>query len=467
MPKTIFGTTEKSNFILNMRPETVQKWIHGVLLCCVIVPQLGAMAITLSNTTTVWLSSFLYATGFTGILFYLIVMLRADLKFFENPAYTIISVIALLSVVSYYGILIRGGGDEYLKTALFGTQGRYEGLLSLLAYFGIFLVATCVSRKKTIKSVFDILICAGILQAVYAVLQHIPGLGFPSDFNDLPFTRLQNVMLSSGLADSPIFYGSFVTLVSGVAVMGAIFDKSIIRARVYGLAAVLFLLTGLFTSSIVPIIGIGAALAGTVVIVALNRAKGVELSFKGGLLITPELRFAVLFGTLLGVFTLVYLFQGIYIRDKAIALSDAFFRLWIIGNPSPVNPLSLYQIAWTLSMDMALALPLTGVGPDCFAFVQFHAIDSIDKSYNEYLFIAATRGIPSLLAYLALIWVALRKGIGRMGDFFRDSENWFAPALFIAVAAYLLQSFWSVSAITVAPFFWLLLGFMCAKRIED
>ena len=47
MPKTIFGTTEKSNFILNMKPETLQKWIHGVLACCIIIPLIGAAVLSL------------------------------------------------------------------------------------------------------------------------------------------------------------------------------------------------------------------------------------------------------------------------------------------------------------------------------------------------------------------------------------------------------------------------------------
>jgi putative inorganic carbon (HCO3(-)) transporter len=253
--------------------------------------------------------------------------------------------------------------------------------------------------------------------------------------------------------------------------MGAIYDKNIIRARVYGVAAVLFLLTGLFTSSLVPIIGTGAVFAAAAVIVAANRLKGGETAFKGGLYTTPELRYAVLAGSLLGVFALVYLTQGIFIRDRAIAFSDAFYRLYIIGNPNPENEQPLYEIAWVRSLEFIKLHPLTGVGPDCFSYVQMSdrklIINSIDKSYNEYFFIAVTRGIPSLLAYLALLYYALRKGCADMKNFFKSGENWFIPAIFTAVAAYLIAGLWSASAITVAPFFWLLLGFMCAKQIKE
>ncbi|MBQ8079705.1 MAG: hypothetical protein IJ236_07110, partial [Oscillospiraceae bacterium] len=37
MPKTIFGTTEKSNFILNMKTETYHKWNLWILLSFLIL----------------------------------------------------------------------------------------------------------------------------------------------------------------------------------------------------------------------------------------------------------------------------------------------------------------------------------------------------------------------------------------------------------------------------------------------
>jgi hypothetical protein len=471
MPKTIFGTTEKSNFILNMKPQTVQKWICGVLVCCVLVLHAGGMLASVFAVATIWYVALLYAAGFTGILFFLIVLLRKDLSFIHNPSYIIVAVIALLSVVSYYGVVFRGG---YVNTALIGlqfdTRGRYEGLLSLLAYYGVFLAATCVLKKRTVKVTLDVLVGAGALQSLCAILQHIPGLGFPTEFADLPSARLQNVMLSYGFTENPIFYGSFVTLTGGVALLGAVYDKNVVRARLYAAAAVLSLLTGLFTSSVVPIIGLGAALTAVTVIVAVNRIKGSETVFKGGLYKSPELRYAVLTGLLLGVFAVVYLAQGIYIRDKAIAYSDAFYRLLIVGgSPEPLNTQPLYEIAWVRSLEYIKQYPLTGVGPDCFALVQSadgSSVNSIDKSYNDYFYIAVTRGLPSLAAYLVLIYYAIKKSAKDMKYFLANSENWFIPAAFTAVTAYLFAGLWSAGSVTVSPFFWLLLGFICAKRIE-
>ena len=114
--------------------------------------------------------------------------------------------------------------------------------------------------------------------------------------------------------------------------------------------------------------------------------------------------------------------------------------------------------------------PLLGVGPDMFAKTQATeelAIDSIDRSYNEYLYIAATRGIPSLVVYLALLGATIYRLVKDLKKFTSDREKWFRPALLTAVAAYSIQAFFSVSAVTVAQFFWLLLGISWSKFTDE
>ena len=167
------------------------------------------------------------------------------------------------------------------------------------------------------------------------------------------------------------------------------------------------------------------------------------------------------------IFGIVFATQGIYLRDKAIAYSDAFNRLYIVGSPSPVNEESLWEIGADRSFTMIKDSPILGVGPDLMAKYQIMredlSTDSIDRSYNEYFYIAATRGIPALVVYivlLALSFIRLFKGIK---EFYGDPDAWYRAAIAAAVTAYSVQAFFSASAVTVAPFFWLLLGMAWAK----
>lgn len=475
MPKTIFGTTEKSNFILNMNKSTVRKWVTGILCACVIVPLIGGIFITAVPGTSALLGAFLYATGFSCILFYIVLLLRKDISIKDYPCAYLIFALAALAFASYYRVVLSGGGQEMINTALLGELGRYEGLLALIAYFGIFLLAAAILKRSSVKIIFDILVGAGIVQGFVAVLQHIPG-NFPSDFRNLPALLLiKDVHLSSGLSDSPIFYGSFLTLVTAVAAAGAMYEKNIVRARVYGVSAVFFFLTGLFTSSVVPLIGIGTAYI-VLIAIEFTAGKGGNRSengsgFEEGVLKSPRKRLAALLIGTAAVLGIVTAFQGIWLRDKAIAYTDSFYRLYITTGPSPVHYDSLWKIGAERSVMMIKDHPILGVGPDLMAKSQMISeelmVDSIDRSYNEYLYIAATRGIPALAAYLALLAASFVRLFRDMREFASDREKWFRSALLAAVTAYSVQAFFSASAVTVAPFFWLLLGISWSKFTED
>lgn len=467
MPKTIFGTTEKSNFILNMNKTTVEKWINGLLYGCIVILFIGGAVITAVEKANAFMGSFLYAAGFSCILFYIVLLLRKDIKLKNSPAAFLAIAMALLAFASYYRVVLTESSQEYINTALLGETGRYEGLLSIIAYFGIFLLATCAPSRETVKKIFFILVCSGIMQAVIAVMQHIPW-DFPSDFRKLPaILLLKNVNLSSGLSDSPIFYGTFLTIVSGIAIAGAVWEEDPKIARIYGAAAMLFFLTGLFTSSVIPLIGIGADVAVVLVIEIFNK-NGKK--YRSGLLNSSKKRICAVILGLAAIFGIVFAAQGIYLRDKAIAYSDAFNRLYIVGSPSPVNEKSLWEIGRERSVTMIKDSPILGIGEDLMAKKQLESeelmIDSIDRSYNEYLYTAATRGVPASAVYILLIGMVIYRLIRSIKRFYANGEKWYIPALLAAVLAYSVQAWFGASAVTVAPYFWLLLGVSLSETVR-
>jgi O-antigen ligase len=332
-----------------------------------------------------------------------------------------------------------------IYTPLVGEYGRYEGFLSIIAYAGIFLVGMCISEKKTVNRILNAIIAVGVFEAFWGILQHIPGLGFPNMYKDLPTYAYDNVYLASGTTDSPIFFGSFLTLAGGVAMLSAVFAENKTRRNICAGAAVLMFLTGLFTSSITPIIGFAA-----IIVLGFVFTFAVYKKTKNK---KPLIIMAVITAILACVFVIVYFTQGLWIRDTYIARFDDFYRKSIVGATTDGSN-DIYRTAWGESLSMIRQFPIFGVGPDCFAaFINF-ATKSFDKSYNEYLYIAATRGVPALLGYIALIVLFVVK----MKQKVSKSEDKTEIIIFTAAAAYLIQAFVGVSAITVAPIFWLLLG---------
>jgi O-antigen ligase len=325
---------------------------------------------------------------------------------------------------------------------------------------------------------------AGAVEAIFAILQHIPRLGFPNAYKDLPTLAYDNVYLSSGLTDSPIFYGAFVTLIFGICAGAAIFlpgydlsgggvaaggkrarggaatsgakrggklgGKSRIytnglffeggryfpdKRRLFFLAvALVSFTTGLFTSSITPVIGCAAA----VVVMFICAVYYGESRYVKSVL--------QILAVMAVIFLVVLAFQGLWFRDTYIARFDGFFRKMIVG--STVNDSrNLYTSAWSASLAAIKAHPLFGVGPDGFAAWQNFTPMTYDKSYNEYLFVAVTRGIPSALIFIAFIVYSARRLI-------KDFKNPFSVVCLIALVAYAVQAFFNASAVTVAPLFW-------------
>lgn len=465
-PKTIFGTTSRSNFILNMKQETLQNWIAALLAACVIVPQITGFLVYGVNASPAFMSAGLYFTGFSCILFFLIAMIKGSLSFKKDKILWLIVFMAGWAFASYYSVVLRPNVvSEVVNTALAGEIGRYEGLLSLLGYFGIFCLAACVTRTKTIRIIMDTIIAVGVVQSLFAVFQHIPKLRFMPNFADLPTVALKDVMLSQGLSENPIVFGTFLTIVFAAALTGAVYEKNILRARIYGAASLLFWLVGFFTSSIVPIIGMSAVF----IIVSIIIFASKPTAFENGILKSSVYRYAAAAVGMAVIFALIWIFQGIYIRDKAIAYYDAFFRLFIVTNYSYVNEQSLYGIGLEKSLYFIKEHTLFGIGPDLMAKYQMAnetlSLCSIDRSYNEIVYVAATRGIPAAAAFAVFLAASLKSSFGKFKASIKGGE-WQDTAMFVAITAYIIQSFFSFSSILCAPIFWILCGF-AFRKITD
>lgn len=98
--------------------------------------------------------------------------------------------------------------------------------------------------------------------------------------------------------------------------------------------------------------------------------------------------------------------------------------------------------------------PILGSGPDTLGitFMNEFKISNIDKAHNEYLQIAATLGIPSLLVYLAFIFALAIKSLKAI------KNNIMIVPLFCCIMGYLVQACFNISVVSVAPIFWALLG---------
>ena len=83
-----------------------------------------------------------------------------------------------------------------------------------------------------------------------------------------------------------------------------------------------------------------------------------------------------------------------------------------------------------------------------------------DKAHNEYLQILVTQGIFALTSWLFIYGYAVCKGTKNC---FRNKEIYSV----LPVIGYLVQAFFNISVIEVAPMFYIALGLCCAKEKEE
>ncbi len=128
--------------------------------------------------------------------------------------------------------------------------------------------------------------------------------------------------------------------------------------------------------------------------------------------------------------------------------------------------IEILNISWSAFKDN----PFIGWGPDTLKYrldlqysenhqeyINKHGV-YIDKSHNEFLEYAVSNGIFNLISYVLLIGVIIYKLI-------KNIRSNLSKILLLTLVGYLIQAFFNISVIMVAPIFWIFLGF-CVKEKE-
>ena len=140
------------------------------------------------------------------------------------------------------------------------------------------------------------------------------------------------------------------------------------------------------------------------------------------------------------------------------------------------NTKDVYLYLNQKSMDIASRYPLTGTGPDQLVYPQLYTFGilneeaemtdviiqnrgTFDRVYNEYIYTAATRGYPSLIAMLAVIIPALYISFKAM----KKRRSGESTAVFMLTLCGALIFFVSCGNINYSPVYWAVAGLACAS----
>lgn len=462
MAKQLFNSSEKSNFIVNMTEEKYSKLASWGLVLTVLLTSLSA-AIPLATGEMVYV---LTSVGMTlGGVFCMVLALIGAMKKYISKA-------VLFPVCAVgFGLLwaVISMLDSYdMNVALNGFPGRNEGVLALLFYASFFITSAAIKGDKARKLILYGILGNGLLNSAVSIVQVFTG-----EFSDYSRVSIKiEINAASGLSQSPIFLAMMLSITIAAALMGlAIFEGK--KSKLFCIITMcLSSFVIMFTYSLVGICGIILAVVAGIVMIIVTKAPKKNLLTVFGAIIPAVVSIIIVNCGVIGNIDSYRLYDG-----RILWFADSYMRLNSSGDfdSELIDIDDTYDVYYTLNrkaMNIISANGLTGTGPDQLVYPQIYNYGvenpetalvedvaifnkgSFDRVYNEYLNTAATRGIPSAIAFAVTILGVLAIGFGNYKK--RRNNITLAVTLLTAMGALLFLVCCSSTAFT--PIFWMIAG---------
>lgn len=328
--------------------------------------------------------------------------------------------------------------------SLFGETGRHEGFLMIMTYVLVYYFAKYYFREY--RYFYKILFGIAIGISILSILQF---------YDVVPLQKALGLQYrkywTSGTFGNPNFLGSYITIFLPIFMCLFVLKG---KKRYLAISSVVFLsmLCTLTRSSWVAFIVY--SIIGIIYVVYKKEKTLIKNS------IILFIAFIVIFGIgdILSNGRIIGKNRVMYGEIKS-AVEDG------IINGGIKNSMGSGRIEiWKVTLNVIKNHPIKGCGIDALKnAIQKEQLEYfmdriirtntyIDKAHNEYLQIAATMGIPALIVYLLFIILVIKEN---MKNIFKDKIIFI---LSLSILGYLVQAFFNISTIGIAPIFWILLG---------
>lgn len=321
--------------------------------------------------------------------------------------------------------------------ALYGFYLRYEGLFSILYYYTLVYISSFVNHSHK-KLLAHFIIFSGVFGAVYAYFQI-------NLFKHIKIFYKEGVALATGLNNNPNFFASNI-LISLCLTLGFFIDSDDKLYKVlYGMLIIILMFGLVISNCRSCIVGLFFVVI-YILVYCIKNKKYIDVG-----IIISLLALTFLYMHFNGLTTLVHYLNGT--KNETINLAKGKYNATYGAKRLGV---------WKYSLMVAPHYFLHGAGIDNFAFA-FGGVPlrvgtyMFDKAHNEYIQLLITQGLFALISYLSLISIVLFNGIKNS---FRNKEIY----LILPVIGYLIQAFFNISVIDVAPFFYISLGLLIERK---
>ena len=331
--------------------------------------------------------------------------------------------------------------------AIIGVPGRWEGLVTITLYMFLFITARLYLVPD--EGLFKIILVTAIIVSIYGILQTMNFDPFPRDvlrenWSKRAFSTMGN----------PNFLGSYIVLIIPTSIYFYIINKNITGLTAYAILFYCLLSTGTRGAWLGTITSIMAFAA--IHYMYFRYSKGEFTRYIILLVITILLLALYNFNT-----------EGAFI-DRFLSIARDANEFLTKGDRADYSGANRGFI-WKRVAELIKKRPLAGYGIENLgeAFKKYYTKDMIelwnevrylDKAHNEYLHIAVTSGIPSLLVYLTFISQIILKGLFRL----KNCKT--ALLILSSVIGYMTAAFFNISVVSVAYVYWIFLGLLAGSN---
>lgn len=481
--KHLFGSSEKSDFIVNMTAEGAQKMcgVYGIISVLIIavaaVPayftqtvadytdeQTGAIHY-ISENFIFYSAAAVMLLGVIGFLIYMIACSKKLVSLKDNK-----SLLAPLAVMILSAAACFAAYD--IHTAALGYLGRHDGLLTILGCYGLFCVAMAVTAEKWRVKLTDFIVGIGLVQSIAGILQAVPATsgamhnffeylyirpgteaGSGEMYYDGGISQMSGIYshgrAASGFMTSPHALAALLSVAFALALAALAFDGSKARKLFCGISAPVMAAAACLSKVLPAVIGIGAGALTVLVIAVIRAVKGGRSSLVCALagIVISGAAAGILFGTGAAEF-----------RDEQVIFTDGFVMRSITYSNREDTDEDIYTYLRKDAEYIVSQKPLLGVGPDNQPYYMSEYGADTDRYYNEYLDIAVTRGVPCLIIYGIFLLISVIKAVKSVGNFVKTGKDGVRAGAAAGMLAYLAQAFFNTTWAVSAPYLFIAIG---------
>lgn len=369
-----------------------------------------------------------FSYGYIGLLIVNCIIITLIFIFKKYKKNKIDIFLILIGIFAFFSFVFAY--DRHV--ALFGTFYRFEGLFMILYYMSIAFISSFVKEKYKKYIIYTILL-GGFAEFLIACCQKL------NLFNVYTYVVGED-RHSSGFTDNANFFATLMLICLSI-VIGLLFDnkdnKKIMNV-IYIILIVFYTIGLLFANTTSCIVGLIFVLLYLIYYCKKNK-------FYKKLIVLLVIIVTISISITYTGFTN----QISDLNRATIEIGET-----IIGKGKPEYGTARVYI-WSRTLKLIPRHIFFGIGIDNFKYIFYGRPipywTIIDKCHNEYLQILATMGIFSLISYLCLYYNIVKEGIKNS---LKNKELY----LILPVIGYLVQAFFNISVIEVAPLFYIILG---------